>query len=66
MRGIRPKHPYNRNPFFPKGSYGRVALNVLREAKESMTAREICEVSLRKQGAEPTKELVDGMIRAME
>jgi hypothetical protein len=64
---IRPKHPYNRNPYFKRGSYVRVALDVLREAKEPLPAREICELALQKQGLQgPNKSIVDGMVRAME
>jgi hypothetical protein len=64
---IRPKHTYRRNPYFKRGSYARVALDVLREAKEPLPAREICELALQKQGLQgPNKTVVDGMVRAME
>lgn len=68
ITAIKPKkHGYVRNPYFEKGGYGRVAMEILRENGGQLCAREVCVLALKRQGLEnPDKETVDKMIRAME
>src|SRR5579864_2275156 len=51
VRSVRPKNPYNYNPYVKRGLYARVAMNILRDASEPLPAREICHIALHKHGA---------------
>jgi len=64
---ILPKSPYVYNPYIKRGAYGGVALNILRESQGSLSAREICDIVIRRQGGEaPGKQVLNRMIRTME
>lgn len=67
VRSIRPKRPYYYNPYVKRGSYARIAMNILRDAAEPLPTREICCIALHKQGAvNPDEKIVKRMVRAME
>jgi hypothetical protein len=67
VRSIRPKNPYCYNPYVKRGTYARVAMNVLRDAGGALPAREICHIALQKHGAvNPDEKIVTRMVRAME
>ncbi len=65
VTGIRPKRPYKQNPYFPRGQFYRVVMDILRDAKESMTARELAIEALRRQGIEPDSDLADQFRRTL-
>ncbi len=50
VRTIAPRRKYTPSPHFERGGYSRVAMDVLREATEPLTAREIARLALERQG----------------
>jgi hypothetical protein len=64
---FQPRNPYKHNPHVKRGTYARVAADVLRDAGKPLPAREICVIALRRHGAvDPDVKLILKMTRAME
>jgi len=63
---ILPKRLYRRNPHFKKGVFIRSAMDVLREAPEPLSARELARLTLQRQGiSEPDNDAIEALRRAL-
>ena len=63
--GILPKRIYTPNAYFKRGTFHRIVMDVLREANEPLSARELAIRALQRQGITPDKETADQFRRPL-